>query len=415
MWFDIIRVFDSANRRGPFLRTCCRRHPSHYLDVFHPAQFEEVEDCNVRCGDMMECGIHGCPLTCHPESHDRIPCRATCEKALVCGHTCTKLCFEECGRCKYALGRQQLPCGHEAEILCSGRMPKCHAFIKEAVMPCGHVQTIQCSERERPLVCHERCDTVLDCGHRCPATCEDCSTADSHPPCSSPCHRKMDCGHFCGSVCHFHHGGCPPCDQQCRDVCPHGPCKGICGKVCDPCVKTRKPTCKHEQPQTICSLPSDQPICMEPCLAILSCAHVCPSLCNAECPQECFECKLGTFSSDTVVLMPKCSHQVAPATPSCPCQHFVSSSVSGHRGYAKTQKEDVETTFDRLLAKLGRKLDTFGANIAAHEQTLAESFHMFCSTVRPNCLAATANRKAVAARIGQSKGILAKIVAFQGK
>ena len=167
MWFDIIRVFDSANRRGPFLRACCHRHPTNYLDVFLPAQFEQVNDCNVPCGEMMECGIHPCPLTCHPESHDRIPCRAHCEKILVCGHSCTKLCFEECGRCEYPLGRQYLSCGHEAEITCSRRAPKCHAVIKEAVLPCGHVQTIQCSERELPLVCQEGCGAVLDCGHRC--------------------------------------------------------------------------------------------------------------------------------------------------------------------------------------------------------------------------------------------------------
>ena len=264
MWKAIIDVFAYSNRIGPALRTCCDRHPQHYLDVQSPRDFGRVQDCQIPCNLPLACG-HLCGETCHPaEIHDRIPCHKPCQKMLTCGHVCEKLCYEACGLCEYTLGQQTLPCGHQVETLCSGKVPQCHALIEEVTLPCGHRLSLKCSDSQEQRFCKQQCESSFDCGHKCKGRCGDC-TGKKHPPCSSRCDKERTCGHFCRSTCHEGHE-CPECDQPCAESCPHGSCRNRCNDACDPCVRPCKPGCGHQQATVmLCSLPCDIIPCSMPC------------------------------------------------------------------------------------------------------------------------------------------------------
>ncbi|KAG9242476.1 P-loop containing nucleoside triphosphate hydrolase protein [Calycina marina] len=57
--------------------------------------------------------------------------------------------------------------------------------------------------------CQQRCDTILPCGHSCPATCH----VFSHDTlvCPETCPNTLDCGHSCSEFC----GNQCKCDQCC--------------------------------------------------------------------------------------------------------------------------------------------------------------------------------------------------------
>ena len=264
MWNEIIDVFARNNRIGPSLRTCCNRHPEHHFDIYCPQDFARVEPCTIPCDQQLPCG-HQCQGTCHPiEVHDRIPCIESCQKTLECGHLCENVCYEDCGRCEYTMGQQLLSCGHQADILCSRKTPICQAVIEEINLPCRHKLSLRCAERHKQFFCGQQCAALFDCGHTCQALCGDCGAGD-HPLCSSVCGKEISCGHFCRSPCHGV-AGCPPCNQPCRESCPHGPCRNLCNLACDPCVRPHKRTCAHQQAtEMLCSLPSDIMPCSEPC------------------------------------------------------------------------------------------------------------------------------------------------------
>ncbi len=263
MWNNIINVFARNSRIGPSLRTSCNRHPQHHLDVYCPQDFAYVTPCTIPCDQPLPCG-HQCKETCHPiEVHNRIPCMEPCLKTLECGHICGKLCYKDCGRCKYAMGQQLLPCGHQADILCSGKSSICQEIIEELILPCGHKLRLRCAESHKQLFCRQTCGVHRGCTHTCKALCGDCQTED-HPPCSSVCGKELLCGHFYRLTCHGA-TGCPPCNQQCRESCAHGPCQNLCNLACDPCVKPHKATSHQGGTKMFCSLPSNIVPCSEPC------------------------------------------------------------------------------------------------------------------------------------------------------
>lgn len=58
-----------------------------------------------------------------------------------------------------------------------------------------------------------------------------------HPPCPQLCPKEKGCGHQRLALCHGN-ALCPTgCSQPCLLECEHGPCRGLCKWVCDPCVK----------------------------------------------------------------------------------------------------------------------------------------------------------------------------------
>ena len=335
VWKQIVDVFVREGNIGPKLRLLCNRHPQHHVDVSQPTDFAQLQECQIICGDCLPCG-HKCFQICHDAAaHERIPCRKPCKVQLECGHKCSRMCSEKCGSCQYRVGERVLQCGHQADILCGGKIPKCVVIVGRTTLQCGHQVDGQCFQKEEQLICDQACCASLSCGHICKGVCRECSPSNAHPPCSEICERKMSCGHTCVSHCHGDRG-CPPCNQPCLETCEHGPCKNLCKKICDPCVKAYAGQEDIHGVQMICSL-----------------------------------------------------------------------------GHTISRSEKFEDVFDRMIAKMGRKLENFAYQIARKEQDLQQGLDPFLQSIRPNPLAAKFNKLKLTARGAELQSFIKDVVRYR--
>ncbi|KAK4446569.1 hypothetical protein QBC34DRAFT_149242 [Podospora aff. communis PSN243] len=118
---------------------------------------EDHRVCGAKCGRKYTNCPHSCQLPCH-EGSACSPCNAPCEA--YCGHSrCSKPCHEPCSPC--------------AEQTCQSR--------------CAHTQcTMPCAAPCDWVPCSERCENLLDCGHRCPSLCgETCPGSAYCQTCAS--------------------------------------------------------------------------------------------------------------------------------------------------------------------------------------------------------------------------------------
>ncbi len=140
---------------------------------------------------------------CHPLSlHARMSCTEPCQLSHDgCGHPCERLCGQPCGDCQLLLPSVTLRCGHTATMTCtefkSGAEHLCKEALEPLTLACGHTMEILCSTKDESKLCMQKCGTVLDCGHKCLATCSKCSVGLAHPSCQDACNRLQDCGHCC--------------------------------------------------------------------------------------------------------------------------------------------------------------------------------------------------------------------------
>ena len=445
MWQAVISVFRQRNDIGPVLELHCERHPeTHQVSVSHSKDFVNMSECTSTCDTLLDCG-HLCPEACHSrELHERIPCRAPCLKTLACGHKCAKMCYESCGDCKVSIGTRTLLCGHEIAATCSGADETCKVILERVIHKCGHAVERACSNKGRIIFCHNTCAVTLSCGHDCQATCGDCSAAERHRVCTEHCNSQLPCGHSCTSSCHYG-SSCSPCEQPCLKRCPHGPCGKPCRFLCDPCVKPRVQACEHEHDSTICCLPSVVPPCNRLCSRSLPCGHICTSLCPEVCPKstECPECVAHTTDQGVAVIIPTCHHMLPVAhgdraglsnlynideagnitgprrncreaanMPVCWC----GASCSGIHRYDNIEKfNTMSDTVDKLVAKVARKLDFVSCLLAKNQRQLQETRESFLDEIRPNPLAARANRKQIAGRGNGLLELQRTVISFRGE
>lgn len=87
--------------------------------------------------------------------------------------------------------------------------------------------------------------------------------------------------------------------------------------------------------------------------------------------------------------------------------------LDGVRRYSIVKQiSQAPTVIDRLLAKLGKMLNTFSRRVYYHEKDLGDSFHAFRNQIRPNPLAANQNRALVTSRAQQLLRLTDKIHEF---
>lgn len=167
------------------------------------------------------------------------------------------------------------------------------------------------------------------------------------------------------------------------------------------------------------------------------CGEIC--LNAAECP----ECVKATFSSGALVVVPACRHLVnvqmldtqglntiydidkngnintfkpelvdVPAVPTCDC----GAAITCGRYSIIDKLHNCPNVFDRLLAKVGRKMNMFADRIYEQESILVDTFGIFCHNIRPNPLAARVNKQSLFARgTPIVNDVQNKIVNFRGK
>jgi transcriptional repressor NF-X1 len=222
-------------------------------------KYGEGWTCGEVCGDIMPCGEHTCPRTCHEGL---------------------------CGACEEVIDGQCY-CGRESKpIACSDRQEEASSKLltKEGVeqawtgiFQCGHLcgRKFDCGEHECQQECHAQdleaahCPRSPDVITHCPCgktplvrlDCRRERCTDPIKSCQEICATTLSCGHACQRICHT--GICPPCSMK-VDI----PCR--CGRV-----TTR----------SICHQGNDEPPqCMRICKAVLNCGrHDCGEHC---CPGE---------------------------------------------------------------------------------------------------------------------------------
>lgn len=430
-WHKILDIFDGQGCLGSVLMTCCSRHSKNLQKITCPGDFDSIPACPEPCLQERPCG-HTCAAPCHAAAHDTIPCQKPCLKSHnECGHKCTKMCGEECGKCSKVIDRYLLGCGHEVNVTCPDTIEECIQIVGEVHAMCGHIIKILCSKVNDPLVCNERCGTVLPCGHLCVGMCAECNPPDRHPPCSEACGKTLECGHTCTAVCHEGPFECPPCSRPCEKSCQHGTCKKSCSADCDPCVLPHKRACKHEiGGLTLCSLPNPEIPCSLKCSKMMSCGHYCPSLCGEPCPPQemCPQCERGLTdetSEEVYMYLQPCGdlldikdldarllnkiYKISimgtiegfkrdPELDDlrCPvCDH----DILGNRRYAIVHELfHFNDNVDRLIHEIGTKLNVCAGKIYYARKQLEDKFNELRLSIRPNPLAGRSNKRLILER-----------------
>lgn len=151
-----------------------------------------------------------------------------------------------------------LPCGHRCPALCHPPpCPPCMLVVRKTCR-CGRkTAEVPCSQS---LECNVKCQELRDCGrHRCGRRCCD----GHHSVCTAVrlerrthrqiCNKPLSCGrHVCLLPCHA--GECPPCPLKVTIRCECGattmevPCKDFRRSLYPPCPQPcRKPSHCHHE------------------------------------------------------------------------------------------------------------------------------------------------------------------------
>lgn len=191
VWNQILSMLDESGQFLSGLPTFCQLHPDDDpIELCTPSDFRTLRPnggCNRPCTFRMQCG-HVCPLTCHPvdQTHEVAqkeccePCRRfppECNQ----GHTCPKLCKDQCGPCMADVGPVTLVCGHVADSA------RCHDVRSSAALEAF-------SERCSESVLHE----FANCGHKVETLCRNARS--STPVCPAKCSEMASCGHPCANM-----------------------------------------------------------------------------------------------------------------------------------------------------------------------------------------------------------------------
>ena len=197
LWSSIVRYLTETSKLVDALPLACQNHPDTVIHVKTAEDFEKSPEggCMRDCGMRLDCG-HVCRLKCHPRDlkHEEYKCTKRCLQ-ILCNlqHQCPKLCHEEC--------------------------TKCEVLVEKTIPNCGHKQMVKCHVPETKFICHEPCQEILPCGHKCRTVCgKECTTMCTE---IIPSRLWPDCGHYLSIECFR----CPdtfPCNVQVEKRLPCG-------------------------------------------------------------------------------------------------------------------------------------------------------------------------------------------------
>ena len=331
VWEKIQKKAQELKIIGDKLTLVCQNHKNKTI-ISTEKDFENCPEggCQQICKKRMNCG-HACEKTCHNYDCNNEKCLKPCRKinpyCKLSLHECKKRCYENCGRCEAKIDKI-LPCGHfkkdcfcyqdEKEIKCIEKCTKtlkcfhkctlkcsddcnkckCKEKIKIKISSCGHINEIECHLMAdiSKIICKEKCNKVLPCGHNCQGTCGLCLQGTLHTKCGVRCGRNLPCGHVCSQKCSSE---CL-CDQKCPNICPHGYCDLQCCEICVDCKEDCSIGCEHEKCKKACGDLCERKPCEERCNKKMECGHQCYGLCGERCPNVCRICRpdLECFTED---------------------------------------------------------------------------------------------------------------------
>ena len=288
IWTKIVADLKASGSIGNALPLVCQIHHEEVTVEAAEDFSKNVPDggCLRHCEERLRCGHGSCKRLCHPHGtvHDMPFCEKPCARNIKgCTHKCPRRCGEPCDRHCRVLVKKVLPvCGHIARVECSTDVKRVLCIERcEKILSCGHGCQGYCT-RPCTTECPVPCGATLDCGHQqCSGTCGECRMGRVHKRCQSECDRVLVCSHLCKEVCTI---PCPPCSRNCENRCVHGKCEKKCDEPCAPCREPCSWECSHHKCYKQCHEICDRPRCNVPCRKILPCYHVCRGLmCQKQC------------------------------------------------------------------------------------------------------------------------------------
>lgn len=173
------------------------------------------------------------------------------------------------------------------------------------------------------------------------------------------------------------------------------------------------------------------------------CGHICPSLCGERCVQKCVECERVEIKSCIQIEL-HCQHTfdlelldrhnrlqdvyaiesdghimslalskefgTAPTCPTCLAP------ITDVRRYAAgLQIKALPDNIDRMIAKMGRKLNAFEEGLTRKVREMDMDFAGFCRKIRPSPMAAKVNQRLVWERGESFMEVQRKVTDFRGK
>ena len=348
-WAKLVQTMKENEAFGDSLALTCGSHPHNDIEAKQPSDFDLRPDggCLIPCNTRLNCG-HVCPLKCHRSDHNDYKCQNLCNKTMPCGHKCAQVCSHtsKCDRCAVQVTKIVTECGHSIRIRCDKTPTKYMCTKKcQKMLLCGHlceklcpfdcfpcIATVQkkskckhdelittlCKEQNWnfPFKCNIFCDQVLKCGHMCTSKCGECSGGLIHQNCTSKCGRILFCGHKCQKPCPEQ---CTACQKKCENKCVHSKCPKKCSELCVPCRMPCSYNCEHYKCNKGCGEICERPPCDAPCSKkVRKCGHSCIGICGEPCPNLCRICDkeavTETFFGDEdepdarFVLLEDCNH-----------------------------------------------------------------------------------------------------------
>ena len=307
---------------GNILNLKCQKHGT-ITQIKNYNDFANCPEggCNKKCRKIKKCG-HACEKACHNYDCNEDICMKPCDKinpnCFLKKHKCKKICSNKCGPCKEII-KIKLNCGHEIECKCYEAKEQekiqcqntCNKILKcghkcqlkcyekceskpcmELVirkLSCNHSVEVSCSCPKYEILCNEKCNATLPCGHKCSGTCGKCLGGTLHVKCKKTCEKNLVCGHRCEQRCSAE---CI-CYKQCPNRCPHGECGELCCDICIDCVEPCAIKCQHRECQNSCGEKCSVEPCNKRCKKKMKCKHQCMGLCGERCPDVCKICDPG--------------------------------------------------------------------------------------------------------------------------
>jgi len=279
-WSNVLQTAREMNCLSNSILLTCGNHPENDIEASEVAHFKTRHDggCSLPCGFRLNCG-HSCALYCHTfdKDHKQYECKKRCGKKMKCQHDCGQKCGHagDCNRCSIIVKKTILECGHFIQFKCDSE-PDRFDCVEQCpnILNCGHkclkmcreincypciVQIrvkpvcehdsreleINCGDRENlwkfQMVCNEKCNELLKCGHACLSSCSDCYGGYIHNSCQEKCDRLLYCGHKCTVPCSK---DCMPCQKKCQNKCAHSRCEKKCSEPCANCQEDCALKCK---------------------------------------------------------------------------------------------------------------------------------------------------------------------------
>lgn len=343
---------------GPTQDCFCGRNSS--TKRCQDTDYDNGWSCGEICGDLLPCGEHTCPLSCHEGLCGA--CEVKIEARCYCGKSQTEmLCSSKEEEMESQLVHDD---GSEEEWTgCFACRDICGRFFDCGVHSCQK----SCHPQDSlPVHCPRSPDVVghCPCGKTplsdLPGFILRTSCEDPIPNCAEPCGKMLSCGHSCDHICHT--GSCGPCLRrvpiQCQcgrntsmTVCHQGDLQAPqCFRVCKATLHCGRHACSErccpgeqkaiERQAVRRKLKSHlrpidedieaEHICTRVCGRTLKCGrHTCPELCHKgacnTCREAIFE-EIACNCGRSILYPPQpCGTQPPPCSFQCerpkPCGH----------------------------------------------------------------------------------------------